>query len=218
MPRDQHNQKKLKEINTPENPVAKIKAITTKYSDGTRVHNNSHYDSERTPPATLLCCGAKVQLSGRNIKPEWGLFNGSIGTVRDIVYNDNENPNHDELPKYILVEFTQYKGPILVPDNPLLVPIPPMEVNCNRKRCCRRKYVPLVLAFAKTVHTFQGQNVGPVQPGQSPNAFEKIIADPGAKSFEGTNPGLFYSTTSRGTTIGTKEKKFLLCCISLVTI
>ena len=124
------------------------------------------------------------------------------------MYNDNENPNHDELPKYILVEFTQYKGPILVPDNPLLVPIPPMEVNCNRKRCCRRKYVPLVLAFAKTVHTFQGQNVGPVQPGQSPNAFEKIIADPGAKSFEGTNPGLFYSTTSRATTIGTKENKF----------
>ena len=28
----------------------------------------------------------------------------------------------------------------------------------------------LQLAFGKTVHTFQGQNAGPVAPGQPPNA------------------------------------------------
>ena len=65
--------------------------------------------------------------------------------------------------------------------------------------------MPLELCYAKTIHTFQGQNAGEVQPGQPPNAVKRIIVDPGTKQFEGRNPGLFYTIHSRGTTLG-KDK------------
>ena len=202
LPRDQHNLSRLKQMNTPSNPVAKIKAQTFK-KDGTRVKNNHHYE-EDTPPCCINCVGATVHLTGRNVKPPWGLFNGSIGTVHDIQYPTNGNPNHDELPLYVAVEFKQYQGPVWFESNPKLVPVPVLENWC-KWNCCTRKFMPLQLAFAKTCHTFQGQNVGPVQKGQPPNSFEKIIADPGTKAFEGTNPGLFYSIASRGTTLGEEQ-------------
>ena len=74
-----------------------------------------------------------------------------------------------------------------------------------KKMCCQRCVVPLKLAFAKTVHSFQGQSVGPVNPGQPPNAYEAIICDPGTEAFEGNNPGLFYVIIGRGTTMGTAK-------------
>ena len=212
LPKDQHNNAKLKQINTKDNPVAKIKSKTYK-NDGSPVKNNHHFD-EDTPAVTLICREATVQLAGRNIEPKWGLFNGSIGTVRDIVFDENQNPNHDEHPLYVVVEFAQLQGPIWFEDNPKFVPVPMIENTCKYGcGCCRRLFMPLVLAFAKTCHTFQGQNVGPVQPGQPPNSFEKIIADPETRSFEGTNPGLFYSILSRGTTLGDENDFFLICSI-----
>ena len=73
---------------------------------------------------------------------------------------------------------------------------------CKKPRCtCSRKYIPLTLAFGKTVHTFQGQSVGPVKEGQPPNAIQYIIVDPGERGFEGMNPGLFYTILSRITTL-----------------
>ena len=57
-------------------------------------------------------------------------------------------------------------------------------------------------AMQKTIHTFQGQNAGPVQPNQPPNPIQRIICDPGNKEFEGRNPGLFYTTFARATTLG----------------
>lgn len=172
--------------------------------NGTPTQNNSHYDSHSIPPACLICINARVQITGRNLYPPWGLFNGSIGTVKDIVFNQNDNPNHDDLPKYIVVHFEQYIGPAWNNDDPKLVPIPVIENLC-KKKCCTQQFVPLQLAFAKTIHTFQGQNVGKVPINQPQNTFQKIICDPGLKSFEGTNPGIFYSLSGRATTIGENE-------------
>ena len=60
--------------------------------------------------------GCKVSLVGVNIKPEWGLYHGSIGTVLDIVYKNTTGPHTkgkaiDKLPEYVLVDFPQYCGP-----------------------------------------------------------------------------------------------------------
>ena len=64
------------------------------------------------------------------------------------------------------------------------------------------------LAFAQTVHTFQGQNAGPVEPGQTPNAIQKLVCDPGTRRFEGICVGLFYTLLSRVTTFGNPLDKF----------
>jgi len=204
-PRNKHNISKLRSISGKINPVAKIKSITRK-NDGTIIPVNDHFNSELVPPVTLICINAIVQLCGVNIMPKWGLYNGSFGTVKDIVFRQNENPNFGDQPLYVLVEFPQYEGPAWNKSNKKLVPITPVTRLCDR-RCCTRQFIPLTLAFGRTGHTFQGMNVGPVAPHQAPNMFSKIICDIGNKSFEGINPGFTYSIFSRCTTIGNKEDK-----------
>ena len=81
------------------------------------------------------------------------------------------------------------------------VPIPMVEIFCNEKHCCKATFCPLQLAFARTLHTFQGQTSG-VNIGAPPNAVLVIICDPGDRTFEGNNPGLLYMAISRATTIG----------------
>ena len=198
-PRDYFNSIQLHQKHSSSNPVATIKAETTK--KGLRVANNSHYDST-IPPATNLCRGAQVSLTGCNLFPTWGLYNGSIGEVMDILYEHGHSPNNGDLPLYVLVRLSDYNGPPLVPEDPKLFPIVPVEMLCNNGCCCKRKFIPLSLAFAKTIHTFQGGNAGPVDDGKPPNPIQRIICDPGTKQFEGINIGLFYTLLSRATTLG----------------
>ena len=190
----------------PKKTVSIIKSITIK--NGLQRSNNDHYDPDRTPPVTLLSNGCLVQLTGWNACPDWGLYHGTIGKIIDIVFRENESPNKGNLPRYIIVDFPQYKGPIFDKNNPTYVPITPREEKfCKKYQCsCTRTYMPLTLAFGKTVHTFQGQSVGPTREGQPPNAAQYIIVDPGERAFEGTNPGLFYTILSRITTFGNKAK------------
>lgn len=72
---------------------------------------------------------------------------------------------------------------------------------CN-KGCCKRTYCPLVLAYATTIHKFQGQNVGPVPEGAPPNAYDRLVCDPGTTWNESHNVGMLYTAFSRGTTFG----------------
>ena len=200
-PKQLLNNQKLCQIQSDDNPVARIKSKTmTRFRKV--VSNNSHYDNDSTSSILYICIGSKVAITGNNICPEWALYNGAQGTVIEIVYNDGESPNNNDLPAYVLVEFSIYFGPVFDPKNKTLVPIVPFTVSCNKCQCCERTFIPLKLAFAKTSHTFQGQNAGPVAKGQPPNAVQRIIVDPGTRQFEGQNPGLFYTILSRITTLG----------------
>ena len=144
-----------------------------------------------------------MALTGSNICPEWGLFNGSVGTVKDIVFVKGEPPNRDAYPAYVLVEFAAYQGPFFGPKNSKVIPLVPITVPCNVANCgCSRKFVPLKMSFAKTCHPFQGQNVGPVAEGQHPNGIQSIICDPDMRHFEGENPGPFYTILSCVTSLG----------------
>lgn len=196
------NKQKLIESHSEKHPVARIKSKTLS-AKRRIVANNHHYDNESTPASTSICVGATVALTGTNICPEWGLFNGSIGTVIDIIFRPHTSPNNNDLPAYILVDFALYRGPSIDPENPTYVPIVPITAYCNKQDCsCNRTFIPLKLAFAKTCHTFQGQSAGPVAPGQPPNPIKRIICDPGTKKFEGQNIGLFYTILSRVTSLG----------------
>lgn len=81
------------------------------------------------------------------------------------------------------------------------MPIPPVDIECDY-HCCRRTFFPLDLAFARTIHRFQGLSAGPVDKGKIPNMYECILCDPDVKSAEGKCTGLFYTGVSRGTTLG----------------
>ena len=74
--------------------------------------------------------------------------------------------------------------------------------RCEHK-CCTRTLVPLEVAYARTIHKFQGLTAGPVDPGKIPNMYQCILCDPDEKKFEGTSSlGLLYTAVSRATTLG----------------
>ena len=194
-----HNEEKLLKLHSPSRPVARIFAETTMSRPRTK-----HFDdSTNIPRICELCIGAKVQIRGINILPEWGLFNGSIGIVKDIVFSQSESPNNKQLPLYVLVHFKSYKGPAFLTTNPQYVPIAPISVSCQHG-CCKRKQIPLVLAFARTIHTLQGVSIGPTKPNQPENAYNYIIVSVGPKFFESRWPGHSYVVLSRPTTIGSE--------------
>ena len=58
------------------------------------------------------------------------------------------------------------------------------------------KTVPLEIAFARTIHQFQGQECGPDKN------IKCIVGHPGPRSFETLNPGTFYSLLSRASMLG----------------
>jgi hypothetical protein len=68
--------------------------------------------------------------------------------------------------------------------------------------------MPLKLAHAQTLHTFQGQNAGPTMPGQPPTSISCITCDPGTRLFESICVGLFYTLLSRITSLGDDSDKF----------
>ena len=194
-PRDNHNALKLWEKHSKENPVSKIRAIH-------RGNRSGHFDDERCPPTVMICVGCRVSLVGWNINPEMGLYHGSLGIVRSIVYESNESPNTKGcLPRYVAVEFFDYTGPPLWKDNPKCVPVTRKEHKCDFG-CCSRTTINLAVAYGKTAHTFQGQSVGPVDPGRPKNAIRRIVVHPGSSRFENNNPGLSYMMATRATTIG----------------
>jgi GTPase SAR1 family protein len=205
VPRDNHNNKMLFNQHSKTNPVAVMKTRSID-SKGKQISKSKHFKAGEIPETAQFCKNAKVQISKRNIKPSWGLYNGSMGIVKDIVFEKGHNPNFGDFPSYVLVDFPQYCGPIFLPDHPTWVPITPVELKC-KYFCCTCKYIPLQLCYAKTVHTFQGQNAGPVKNGQQKNAILRLICDPGSKTFEGNNPGLFYTILSRITTLGDIDDK-----------
>ena len=82
------------------------------------------------------------------------------------------------------------------------VAVPMVTVRCSNHGMCTRTYMPLSLAFGKTIHSFQGASVGPTPKGRPDNPFLRIVADPGTRKFESTNTGMFYTLLSRVTSMG----------------
>lgn len=96
----EYNMNALRKLNT---PVARIAA-----KSDTNVAREGKDDNTGIPDVLQIAIGCRVMLR-RNLWTEGGLVNGSIGTVRAIVYNNKHKP--PEHPAYILVEFDNYNGP-----------------------------------------------------------------------------------------------------------
>lgn len=197
---NEHNRQKLKEEHSKSNPIAKIPASTTSRGITYKGIAKCMRNETSINSSLNVCRGAKVQISGKNFEPDWGLYNGAVGEVIEIVFQENENPLDGTHPQYIVVDFPQYRGPAWINEKPTWVPIPPIEITCQ-KHCCNLRYIPLSLSYAKTGHTFQGQSVGPHY------AISCIVVHPGNKGMELLCPGLLYMFLSRAATIGTPSNR-----------
>ena len=60
-----------------------------------------------------------------NLKADWGLYNGMVGMVVDIICKDGWRPTNDPAPLHdvVFVWFPGYKGPPYVNEDPTLVPV-----------------------------------------------------------------------------------------------
>ena len=151
-------------------------------------------------PVVYICKGAKVMLTANMYVP-YGLFNGSMGRVEEIIYNTGDSPK-TSLPNVVIVEFPNYTGPSFINNYSKLVPIVPVErcLDCNCHGCSR-KTVPLRLGWATTIHRCQGMTIGKGEPNRY------IVINPGTQSIESRNPGALFVALSRAKCSGNGKRR-----------
>jgi ATP-dependent exoDNAse (exonuclease V) alpha subunit len=91
-----------------------------------------------------------------NLWTEARLVNGALGTIVDIVFEENGPPS---LPTAIFINFDTYEGITITNSEGIkVVPIGPIKRTWEGKNGekCSRFQVPICLAWAITVHKSQG--------------------------------------------------------------
>ena len=194
---EEYNKNKLASLINTTNPLMNFPYYLSGSQNSVKkqgMHN--HFDAkDRKSRCVPICRGARMSISS-NIWQEKGLYNGATGTVIDIRMEKGTKPSTD-LPLYIILDMDEYTGPVWDERNPTYVPIPICKQLCQKiNMCCEMRYIPLDLAFAKTLHKFQGKSVGPGECSKI------MVFEPGTSSFEGFNPGIFYTGLSRAKTLG----------------
>ena len=142
-------------------PIATIKAIHT----GANAAKVPPDDAGGLEPVVMLARSARVMLTS-NLWVEVGLVNGAMGTVEAICYKDTTPPH---LPVAVMVRFDHYTGPTVHDGT---VPITPIRRSWSSSGGqCSRLQLPLKLAWAVTIHKFQGLTL------------DKVVIDVGKKEF-----------------------------------
>ncbi|XP_028513165.1 uncharacterized protein LOC110233251 [Exaiptasia diaphana] len=137
-----------------------------------------------------------------NLKAEWGLYNGAVGTVVNVIYLNGRRPTDDPQPQpdVVLVRFNGYRGPAFNDDHPTIVPIVPISRSIECACRCKRIQIPLRLAWGTTIHKCQGMTVGEGE------AFRYVVIHPGNHAFEAKNPGALFVALSRAKSAGGPDR------------
>ena len=109
-----------------------------------------------------LARGARVAVTS-NLAQDFGVVNGAVGTVHEVVYADGVRPTDDQtLPRVVYVKMDRWSGPQFCSEVKNLVPFVPVKlpIDCKHNARCSRTNVPLALAWAWTIHKAQGISVG----------------------------------------------------------
>ena len=86
-PKSTYNEEMLHKTVTEDNPLAVIKCKDETSSNNNKTMSkdlNTIYDTRNT----MLCRAAIVDLSKMNIESKWGSFNGAIGNIIDIIFQE----------------------------------------------------------------------------------------------------------------------------------
>ena len=135
--------------------------------------------------STIIAKNAQVYIT-TNIWKEAGITNGTMCTVRDIIFTEGKTPPN--LPTAVLVHIPDYKGPSFSDSEANIVPIVPIRRQFNyKKQNCTREMIPLQPGYALTIHKAQGASYP-----------FKVTVDLGDKDFA---LGLSYVALSRCTKI-----------------
>ena len=151
----EHNISRLQSLGS---PIAHLKAE----HDCVASRKRDSSDAGGLKNDIYLAVGAKVMLTS-NLWTEIGLHNGAMGVVVDIIYEDSVGPTNGSLPKAVVVQFPDLDDsiPCFLPDVQKTVSIPVVSrtwIGANFKEHYR-KQVPLILAWAFTIHKSQGKTL-----------------------------------------------------------
>ena len=138
-------------------PIAKMRAkLSNTRTDG----RNCCVQESSLPMKSALCVGAVVMCL-HNFIVEHGIMNGSVGVVTQICFSNSSGASDGT--EYVIVDFPNCSVPeddALIPGMPpTCVPIPVVEVRCEKK-CCSIAVIPLLVCKALTGHKAQGMTVG----------------------------------------------------------
>jgi len=114
-------------------------------------------DAEGLVAEIYLSIGARIMLTC-NLPTRFGLVNGTMGTLIDIVWHPDDDP-FTTLPSMLLFKPDAYDGPNMFVDTDgnAVVPILPLTRDWEEgARKLSRTMFPAVLAYAITVHKSQG--------------------------------------------------------------
>lgn len=174
-----YNNKMLTDLGV---PVARINSVNS----CTIAAQSKPCDAGGLETQILLAPGARVMLTA-NLSVRHGLVNGSLGWVHNIVYGPDRHP--PGLPAAVLVRFDDYHGRGLdTGEDVCIVPVTPIRrewIHGNVLKCARVQ-LPLVAAYAMTIHKAQGSTL------------PKVVIDIGRSDFAS---GLSYVGYSRTRTL-----------------
>jgi ATP-dependent DNA helicase PIF1 len=168
----------------PKRPVLLVLASHTGGSAAEKADTDKGGNLHKEIPISV---NARIMLR-ENLWVERSLFNGSMGTICDIIWAEGADYQRDP-PLALLVDFDDYKqnAPSLVTDpesGRVLVPIFFVKRNWNKGTVhCTRTQFPLTIAYAITIHKSQGLSV------------YRAVLNPGKK--KDFAPGLTYVAISR---------------------
>jgi hypothetical protein len=128
-------------------------------------HNGPQADKADTDEAGNLHRYIPISINCRvmlleNLWTEAGAVNGSLGTVRDIVWPAGTTDPRLTMPAAILVDFDKYEGPEFIMDSEtgrkLVLVMPATRDWVRGNATCSRTQFPLTVAYAITIHKSQG--------------------------------------------------------------
>jgi ATP-dependent DNA helicase PIF1 len=137
-----------------------VKKLLSIYA-GCNASKVSTDDTDNLPADLLISIGAGVMLTA-NLWTEYGLVNGSIGTVEDIVWDAGLDLSVSFL-SVLLVCFLEYPGPDFLSYPSKVIPIFPVTYQFEFKGdMCTCMQFLLQLVYALTVHKSQGLTLSQV--------------------------------------------------------
>ena len=117
---------------------------------------------EGMPASTYIAVGVLIRITCNLFGPigqAWGLVNGAVGTVVEVIYPSAEGAADPKCVPTIVAHFNAYRGPAWCEERPKLVMLPPM-LRRGSCRCCSRTGPVYRVAEGQTVHAVQGITVG----------------------------------------------------------